>query len=881
MENEVENILEDIGRTIRDHKLLSFLVVLGGIGYWQKRAVSEWISYIQLRYGLTMAHAGQILLRLGVGLFILGFILWGIQFLLAERRFRYVQLLPHEEDTYAFAQIITMVRSFYYIPQPWRVRLLVGKPRYSFVVKKNSEGLVTYYLGADKTLLSQAVSSFASANYKHIEVFEEESMHFLSKEREKKRFGFHLRQAKQKPLPFKKFTVDIATLLAEQLPKDASLQIMFENYPLKTFRKSMNETEKDTQLMTEQVEAKEKMNRQKELVRDMGKRFESDEVIYRTSIGLVATGKESKAKLFDVFNTIATTMNDSNRLKRRRNKRAVQLYPRVPEKILLTGSELANLVHMPQLASDKLPEETKKMIPHNVSGIGSLPNNVMTNPDDLQLGVMQHPVIQDRKVFIQSKFIGEHFVVTGNTGSGKSTVLNTLINEGFLSPFIASEGEPTPGLTFIDPARDTAITFFNWILRAETLGATIQWEKVHYFKLAHGKYPIGINLLGRIEGVTVDAQADAISEIIENAFENKAEVAARLLRFCIKTLLADEEVVHTILEVPRLVDDEDYREELLGRLNAAEYYELLNYWKNDAEENIKTSATALKNRIDLFSTSSSMKRIFGQQENHLDVKRYMEEGHFVFFDASNLGAKEINIFSSYVSYLYYRISETRNIGANLHLLAIDEAHRVGDVFILPKIIAESRKFGFSLGISTQRLAQLSKELRDTLTEVQNNFFVCRQGSKDSKVAADNIGTDLVKPILLEKLEKREVVVKYPFVYPNGVEEQQRFMVKVPPLDKYQPDGRVADFANKELIASVDAWTAERAEKLTEDRAYLTSEKVDKEIYHYLNGIVPKSKKSPVKKEVEPELPIKQPESTSEESIEPTEETEKSRSLFGA
>jgi energy-coupling factor transporter ATP-binding protein EcfA2 len=876
MEREIEDFLREIGKTIKEHPFLSIFVTGSGVFYWQKQAIREWISYIQLTHGESLGQLGQLLLRLGLGLTVIWIVLLIVHFVLSERRFQYVQLLPHEEDTYAFAQIITMVRTFYYIPQPWWIRLLVGKPRYSFIIKKDTEGLVTYYLGADKGLISQAVSSFASANYKHIEVFEEEKLRFISEEREKKRFGFHLRQAKRKPLPFKKFTVDIATILAEQLPKDASIQIMFENYPLKTFRQAMNETEKDTMLITEQVEAKEKMTRQKELLRDMGKRFESDEVIYKTSIGFVASGKESKVKLFDVFNTIAATMNDSNRLKRRRNKRAVQTYPRVPEKVLLTGSELANLVHLPQLASDKLPEETKKMIPHGVSGIGSLPNDVMNDPEDLQLGVMQHPVIKDRKVFIQSKFIGEHFVVTGNTGSGKSTVLNTLINEGFLTPFIESNGKPTPGLTFIDPARDTAITFFNWLLRAETLGETIQWEKVHYFKIAHGKYPIGINLLGRIEGVTVDAQADAISEIIENVFENKAEVAARLLRFCIKTLLADEEVDHTILEVPKLVDDEDYREELLGRLDASEYYDLLNYWHNDAEENIKTSATALKNRIDLFSTSSSMKRIFGQQDNNLEVKRYMEEGHFVFFDASNLGEKEINIFSSYVSYLYYRIAETRNIGANLHLLAIDEAHRVGDVFILPKIVAESRKFGFSLGISTQRLAQLSKELRDTLTEVQNNFFVCRQGSKDSKVAADNIGTDLVKPILLEKLEKREVVVKYPFVYPNGVEEQQRFMVKVPPLDKYQKDGTVADFANKELIAAVDAWTAERAEKLIEDRGYLTSEKVDKAIYHYLNGILPKSKKSPMKKE-EPVLLNKQ--SAPDEEIK--QEPEKNSSLFGA
>lgn len=837
-ENEIEKGIEDVLGFMNKNRLVSIAIIGGGLAYFGKGKIIELNNKIKTLYGDTI-EKGIVVLLFFVFLYLCGWsLLKLVQYFIAKKRFTYLRILPHEADTFAYQNIISMVRSFYFIPQPWSVRLLIGKPNYSFIVQKDTDGKVAYYMGADKNLLSQAIATFTAENYKHAEIYEADGLQFLPNSNRKKVFGFHLRQKKSTPLPFKPFAYDFSTILAEQLPNEGSVQVTFRNFKMKKFRKTISSLEKEI-LETGDVEKKNlKLSRQKELLKDMGKRFQSDEVVYQAIIGFNAVGKESKPNLFNTYNTITSAMNDSNRLKRRRNKYATQPFQTFGERVILTGSELANLVHMPQLASDKLPKKVVEAIPHLIGGLGSLENDVMVDPIDLGLGNMQHPVIKNRFVYIQMKFIGEHLVVTGATGSGKSTVLNTLITKGFLNPFIFEKKKATSGFTFLDPARDTATTFFNWLLKAEADKEDINWDKVHYFAIANSDFPIPMNLLGRIEGVSIEVQANAITTIIENVFENKAQVAARLLRFCIQTLLADDTKVHTILEVPKLLDDEDFREELLERLSYSVHYDLLNYWRNDALDNIQTSATAVKNRIDIFSNSISMKRIFGQQENKLDVRTYMEEGHIVFFDMSNLSATEINLISSYVSYLYYRVAETRKMGSLLHLLLIDEAHRVGNVPILPKIIAESRKFGLALGIATQRLAQLPGELRGTLVNVQNNFFVCKQGSDDSKVAAENIGkvgNQFIKPTVLEQLEPREVVVKYPFEYPNKERKQQRFLVKVPPLDKYQEDGSIAPFDEKEKIAEVDEWTIKRALKLMENRDYQTSAEVDDAIFQYMIG----------------------------------------------
>ncbi|MDU5306909.1 MAG: DUF87 domain-containing protein [Staphylococcus epidermidis] len=853
-DKEIENFFEELFKLIGQNPLTSFLILLGGLGYFFRKPLFAFYDRLSATYGEGVKQGIQAVCILVIVVFLLGLVRKAIVYFVSRQRFRYVRLLPHEADSFTAKEIQKMVRSFYYIPQPYFLRFLVGKQRFSFVTTKDGQGEVSYYLGADKSQLTQAIATFSKGNYPHLEVYEGADLIFPQEIRKGKVFGFAVFPAKKKPLPYQAFHHDFSGTIAQQLPNQSCIQVTFENYPLKKFRKQMNVLEKATQEADGNQKVSRRLSRDKELLRDMGQRFQSDEVIYQTKIGFSSVGKQSKTQLFDVFNTIAGQINDSNQVKRRRfptflNQRATEPYFSFCPTLLFTGSELANLVHLPALGPDKATEAVRETIPHLSDGLGALKDDVMADPNDLYLGTMQHPVIKDRKVYIQQQFIAEHFATTGNTGSGKSTVLNTLISRGFFEPFLKDSEKIQSGVTFLDPARDTVTTFFNWLLKAETDGKKVNWAKVHYFKVADSAFPIPMNLLGRIDGVSIEVQANAITEIIENVFENKAEVAVRLLRFSIHTLLADDQHVHTILEVPKLLDDEEYREQILERLDYQQHYALINYWQTDALDNIKTSAVAVKNRIDIFSNSNAMKRVFGQQENELMVRKYMDEGHMVFFDLSNLSNTEINVIAGYISYLYYRVAETRPIKSLLHLLLIDEAHRVGDVPILPKIVAESRKFGLGLGISTQRLKQLSKELQGALRGVQNNFFVCRQGSEDSKIASENIGKNVVKPSTLEELEPLEVVVKYPFEYPSGEREQQQFLVKVPPLDKYQQDGSVAPFKNPDVIQAVDRWTIEQAQKLMEKRGYRTAEQADRAIFAYMSGKTARFEEEPEKVQV--------------------------------
>lgn len=836
-DRELENTLDSLIQGFIKNPIPSFLALFGVVGYIFR---DKWV-----KIGKNLYSENKELLFLGLrvaGLLALLWVLWRlITFFVSKKRFMYTRFVPSTETNAKNEQFISLARSFYDLHMPYYLRFLIRKRRISFVVAKDGEGKTNFYVGSDRYFSEEIASLFVS-RFTGTAVYPGETLVFPSEQR-KLPFGFSVFTKKGHRLAFQKVNQDILGTVSAQLPNLSVMQVTFSNYSLRKFRKQIKSLEKDVLDTSQQV--KRRTSDERELLKDTGKRFESDEVVYRVSIGFSSVGKEAKNRLFSAFNTVSSAMNDSNKLKRWRNRFATSRFLWVVPaffQMTLTGSELATLVHLPVLDEEKTPEAVLEAVTHLSDRLNRIEPDVLADESDILLGVLDDPVVKNRNVYIQRRFLGEHFGCFGGTGSGKSTLLNAILKNGFFDPFIASKAtDVTVGATILDPAQDTVKTFLNYLLAQEKRGATIHWEKVHYFRIADSDYPLPMNILKKIDGVKIDAQADAITEIIDNVFDVKAEVASRLLRFCIYTLLADEEYTHTILEVPKLIDDDVYRDQMLLRISKQDpvkAYELNHYWLTDAKENIKTSATAVKNRIDLFSSSENMRMIFGQQDNQLLARKYMDEGHFVFFDLSNLNQKESNVIASYISYIYYRTAEMRPVGANLHMLISDETHRIGNVPSFPKIVAESRKFGLALGIATQRLKQLSMQLQGELNNTQNNFFICRQGREDAKLATGNL-EHRVTTEQLQSLKPRHAVCKYPYESPTRKRDRYFFAVEVPPLDKFDQNGQVIPFSDSEAyqkaVDEVNRWTLESVNQLMKNRGYADRETVRTAIYEQLIG----------------------------------------------
>jgi len=214
------------------------------------------------------------------------------------------------------------------------------------------------------------------------------------------------------------------------------------------------------------------------------------------------------------------------------------------------------------------------------------------------------------------------------------------------------------------------------------------------------------------------------------------------------------------------------------------------------------------------------------------------------------------------------VADTRTPNPLMHQFVFDEAARLEKMTILPRIIAEQRQKGLSLGIGTQSMHQLDQELKNALTEVQGNFFVCRQGAEGAAAASKMFsvqGTKKDQPLFSESYFRNLpdlVTVIRTQDNVNGVDEIVQCVAKLPPLDRYMPNGQKARYKHATEEAKADAWTKAKVKELASKNGHHQSE-VDALIRAYLQGetyepkqvkkLQPKKPKAPL--QAQPEAPV--------------------------
>lgn len=870
-----QDFQHEVEEFIQKNPLLSLIVIAAVLGYFFKDKIFSALGFSNFNGEKVVDQTNKILSdiiqfsSLSI-LFIIGVILvrtiWTEYY--NRKNFVYIRLLPHEEEQFSVEGINKLMSRLHGDKRRWRTRLFLGREWFSYVIYREKETKeFRFYMGANAKMIPYLKSSILTV-YSKCEFYSADDLRFpvdslpqdnsneniLKKAFRKKPWvGGRLKIQSnniKKALPLAKIKRDDYPSVMQHMPANSWLQINFSaNYGRK-IRKSILELEKD---IKGGKKISERSSFEKEELSGLTNRFKRSDVAFDVTVSMATTEKDGIQHMKQMGSTINSNVHDVNELRYKKFRDSVNFYPKHQRyRMTWTGAELANLVHLPLLDKRDSIEKLKVYIPCNKSGTELLPDHVLSNPNDVFVGYLVHPIIKKRAIYIPKDVLGEHFTLIGRTGAGKSTVANNLLGNGFVKTFI--EKVISEAFTFVDPAQETAFIILNSLLKADAEGKKVDWNKVHWIDFANSEYPIALNLLHKIPGTHEGVIADAITELIEAAFKDKAAVAERLLRYCIRTLLADPHDTHTILEVQLLLDDASFRNKLLKKIQQnPKNYDIINYWSSDdAKQNMKTSAVAVKNRIDMFASSVVLKRSFGQKGFGLDPRKIMDEGHIILMDVSNLNKTETALIGGYLSYLYYRIAEMRPQYSNLHLLVFDEMARVGYIKTQSEIISESRKRGLALGIGTQRLGQLDESVRQTLTNVQDNFFVCAQGADDAPMATKLLNAKIkssFSPEFLKDLKPRNVVIRTKGKDEKGNSTNYVALVESPPLDKYKPDLSVANYKDKADVRIADEWTFAKAKELSKRRGK-TAQEIDLEILTYMNPNRDISDYSETKKEQE-------------------------------
>lgn len=317
-----------------------------------------------------------------------------------------------------------------------------------------------------------------------------------------------------------------------------------------------------------------------------------------------------------------------------------------------------------------------------------------------------------------------HMYVIGKTGTGKSTLLETLIRQDI------ENGE---GLALLDPHGDLVekilkavpenrkgdLIYFNVPARVNALGFN-PLESV----TPHKRSLAAAGLLDAFKKIWADSWGPRLEHILRNAF-----------------LALLEQPEATLVDVLRLLDDHAFRREVSSRVSNSQ---VRDFWLREYENyplRLRAEAIApIQNKVGAFLTDPLLNRILTQKRSDFDLRHVMDEGKILLV---NLAKGKIGADASYLlgALLVTKIGLAGLSRADVpeetrrdFYLYLDEFQNLATLS-LANMLSELRKYRVNMVLSHQYLSQLDPQVKDAILGNTGTIISFRLGLTDAEMLA--------------------------------------------------------------------------------------------------------------------------------------------------
>ena len=203
-----------------------------------------------------------------------------------------------------------------------------------------------------------------------------------------------------------------------------------------------------------------------------------------------------------------------------------------------------------------------------------------------------------------------HMYVIGRTGTGKSTLIETMLHQDIL------RGE---GCCLIDPHGDL-------VARVADFAKKCGRKDVIYFNAPDANQPYGYNPLKRVEPEKYSLAASGMLEVFRKIWGEKSwgSRIEQVLRATLIALLHQKNA--TLADIPRMINDKDFRNRVLENVDNEQVKE---FWTEEYENYpaaYRNQATApILSKTSAFLTDPKLYRILTQPEKTLSFRTIMDE----------------------------------------------------------------------------------------------------------------------------------------------------------------------------------------------------------------------------------------------------------------
>lgn len=333
----------------------------------------------------------------------------------------------------------------------------------------------------------------------------------------------------------------------------------------------------------------------------------------------------------------------------------------------------------------------------------------------------------------------QHLYVVGQTGTGKTTLLQNLIWQDL---------KMNMGLAFLDPHGDAVedlVTRLPERRRADLV----------YLNVPDENCELGFNPL---EAVPVSQRALAASGIVE-AFRNVWQGTAwgarleHILRNALLTLLDQPEA--TLADLPRLFSDKRFRDQAIANLThpATREYWLREFASYPPRYRVEALAPVW-NKLGAFLAQPPLYRVLTRPRAGYRLRELMDEGKVLLVNLAKgrIGADGANLLGSLLvsSLALGGLSrvDTPESRRRPFFLYLDEFHSF-TTRAFADMLSELRKYRLGLVLAHQYMAQLDPDVRHAILGNVGSLAAFRIGSEDARAlgrqfAPEFVDLDLVR-----------------------------------------------------------------------------------------------------------------------------------------
>jgi GTPase SAR1 family protein len=329
---------------------------------------------------------------------------------------------------------------------------------------------------------------------------------------------------------------------------------------------------------------------------------------------------------------------------------------------------------------------------------------------------------QDRRLFgVRQTDRLSHLYVIGKTGVGKSTLLESIARQDLATG---------RGFALIDPHGDLAE-------RVAAAAARTGRTDVVVIDAAASGQPWGYNPLKRVSDERIPLAAAGMLEALRKLWPDAWGVRMEhVLRNALYALI--ERDGSTLPDVLRLIGDKSFRRSVAATIRNPI---VKTYWVREFEaypERLRSEIAApIQNKLGALLTDPRLYRFLVAPEREVSFRRTMDAGGVLIVNLSKgrLGEEGANVLGGLIVATIGLAALSRadqpGKARRPFALLVDEFQSFTTLSFV-SMMAELRKYGLSLTLAHQHLAQVDERIRHTILGNAGTVLVFRLGPEDAR-----------------------------------------------------------------------------------------------------------------------------------------------------